>query len=91
MAVTAAISGLPAVEAARILVYAAATIEEKMEGVGCLSMLIGEAVQLQASGPSLELEEFATHFPGEDLHMRTKTQHLPGQMIDPILYCFNIK
>lgn len=85
-AVAAAISGLPDVEAARILVYAAATIEEKMEGVGCLSILIGEAVQLQARGRSLELEELATQFPGEDLHMRTKTQHLPGLVIDPILY-----
>lgn len=56
MATTSVISGLPAVEAARILAHAAAAIEEEPEGRGCLSMLIGEAVRLQAGSPSLELE-----------------------------------
>lgn len=43
-------------EAARILAHAAAAIEEQPDGDGCLSMLIGESVRLQAGNPSLELE-----------------------------------
>ena len=46
MAATADISGLPAMEAARILGHAAATIEEEPEGGDGLSMIIGEALRL---------------------------------------------
>ena len=60
MAVTATISGLPALEAARILVQAASAIEEEAQGDGCLSMLIGESIRQQAEGRSLELEGLAT-------------------------------
>ncbi len=60
MAVAAAVSGLPAVEAARILVQAASAIEEETQGDGCLSMLIGESIRQQAEGRFLELEELAT-------------------------------
>ena len=60
MAVAAAVSGLPALEAARILVQAASAIEEEAQGDGCLSMLIGESIRQQAEGRSLELEGLAT-------------------------------
>ena len=56
IATAAVVGDLPAVEAARILAHAAAAIEEQPDGDGCLSMLIGEAVRLQAGNPSLELE-----------------------------------
>lgn len=59
MAVAAAVSGLPAVEAARVLVHAASAIEEEAQGDGCLSMLIGESIRQQAEGQSLELEGLA--------------------------------
>ena len=54
MAATAAVRDLPAVEAARILAHAAATIEEEPEGSGCMSTPIGEAVRLQAGELSEE-------------------------------------
>ena len=60
MAVAAAVSGLPAVEAARVLVHAASAIEEETQGDGCLSMLIGESIRQQAGNQSLELDELAT-------------------------------
>ena len=60
MAVSAAVSGLPALEAARILVHAALAIEEETQGDGCLSMLIGESIRQQAGNQSLELDELAT-------------------------------
>ncbi|MDE0096943.1 MAG: hypothetical protein OXN16_09140 [Gammaproteobacteria bacterium] len=58
MAATAAVSGLPAMEAAQILGHAAATIEEEPEGGG-LSMIIGEALRLQAGDASLDSLEKA--------------------------------
>lgn len=59
IATAAVIGDLPAVEAARILAHAAATIEEQPDGDGCLSMLIGESIRQQAEGRSLELEGLA--------------------------------
>lgn len=55
MAAVAVANDLPAVDAARVLAHAAAMIEEGREdGDGCLSMLVGEAVRLQAMGRILD-------------------------------------
>ena len=60
MTVAEVVSGLSAVEAARVLVHAALAIEEEAQGDGCLSMLIGESIRQQAGNQSLELDELAT-------------------------------
>ena len=59
MAAAAVVNELPAVDAARVLAYAAAAIEENHEdGDGCLSMLVGEAVKLQVMNHALEISDW---------------------------------
>ena len=59
MAAAAVVSDLPTVGAARVLAYAAATIEENHEdGDGCLSMLVGEAVKLQVMGHARDFSDW---------------------------------
>ncbi len=65
----AVISGLLAVEVARIPVRAAGAIEEETHDDGCLSMLIGKAIQLQAENRPLEPEGLATMVEEEELEV----------------------
>ncbi len=66
-AATAMVADLPAADAVRILALAAAAIEEDREdGDGCLSMLVGEAIRLQVMGDVWDMADLGRTPYGDD-------------------------
>lgn len=76
MAAVAVVGDLPAVDAARILAYAAATIEEEGDDRdGCLSTLVGEAIRLQVLGHALEVADLERELDGNEIPFRIPETH----------------